>query len=105
MSRFSDLAKAHLAKLAIAAASAPDGATSEPEPERIIPAVDPVTRAARDRMKALTMGRPGSPVYFDEMTDEEIRQWRRRNRMAMIPLRNPWLDPLGERRSIWDREI
>jgi hypothetical protein len=84
---------------------APDPAPA-PEPERVIPEVDPVTRAARDRMKALTMGRPGSPFYADEATDEEIRQWRRQNRLAMMPPpRNPWLDPHGERRSIWDREI
>ena len=73
MSNFSDLAKTHLAKLATAPAPEPETA---PEPERVIPEVDPLTRASRDRMKALTMGRPVAPFYLDEMTDEEIRQKR-----------------------------
>lgn len=55
MGKFSDLAKTRLAKLAGTADIAP---APEPEPERVIPEVDPVTRAARDRMKALTMGTP-----------------------------------------------
>lgn len=100
MGKFSDLAKARLAKFA--EANVPEPASS---PEHVIPEVDPVTRAARDRMRELTMGRPGSPAYFDEMTPEEIRHWRRRHRLAMMPPPpNPWLDPRGERRSIWERD-
>jgi hypothetical protein len=101
MSKFSDLAKTHLAKLAGTA----DKTAPEPAPERVIPEVDPATRAARDYIKKMMQGRPGTPFFLDEMTDEEIRQKQIQDRMAhVMPPRNPWLDPHGERRSIWDRE-
>ena len=78
---------------------------AEPAPERVIPEVDPVTRAAGDHIKKMTQGRPGTPFFLDEMTAEGIRQKRIQNRRAIVlPPRNPWLDPYGDRRSIWDRE-
>jgi hypothetical protein len=102
MSKFSEIAKTHLAKLA----STDVAAVPEPVPERVIPEVDPLTRSARDYIKRMMMGRPGTPFYLDEMTDEEIQRKRIQDRLAhVMPPRNRWLNPHGERRSIWDREI
>jgi hypothetical protein len=94
MGTLAELIKTRLTNLA---ASEP---ALEPVPvEQPVPELDPVTRAARDRMKELTLGRF---VYLDEMSDEEIRQWRRRHRLAMMePPPNRWL---GNRRSIWERD-
>jgi hypothetical protein len=77
----------------------------EPEPAPDLSHIDPATRAARDYIKRMMQGRPGTPFFADEMTPEELRQWHLQNRRAMVPPpRNPWLDPHGDRRSIWDRE-
>jgi hypothetical protein len=97
--KLSEIAR-EMAKLASAPKSAPE------PPKLVIPEIDPATRAARDRIKALTLGRPGAPFYADEMTPEELQQKCLQNRMAHVATpRNSWLDPRGERRSIWDREI
>jgi hypothetical protein len=80
----------------------------EPEPEPVVTAdpVDPATRAARNYIKALTMGRLGTPFFADEMTEEELRQRRLQDRMALAPPpRKSWLNPHGDRRPFWrDRE-
>ena len=84
-------------------APAPESAAESAAPER--PYVDPETRRARDYIKKMMQGRPGTPFFADEMTPEELRQWHLQNRRAIVPPpRNPWLDPHGDRRSIWDRE-
>lgn len=101
MSIIVDLTKSHLAKLAskdVAPAPAP-----EPKPEEVapVPELDELTRRSRERAKQLMP----HLLYRDEMTaaqyEQKVRQLRR---AAQPPPKNPWLDPHGNRRSIWDRD-